>query len=100
MNFIIFHKIQKTFNFAHHFTTNQINAFMPSNTLTHFAQRHIGVSSHELTSMLKTIGVPSLDQLINETVPAGIRMDKPLKLPEALTEYEYLTMLDKIAKKK
>jgi glycine dehydrogenase len=99
MNFIIFHKIQKTFNFAHHFTTNQINAFMPSNTLTHFAQRHIGVSSHELTSMLKTIGVPSLDQLINETVPAGIRMDKPLKLPEALTEYEYLTMLDKIAKK-
>jgi glycine dehydrogenase len=72
---------------------------MPSNTLTNFAQRHIGISSLEMDDMLKTIGVSSLDQLIDETVPPNIRMDKALNLPEALAEYDYLTMLEKIAKR-
>ncbi|MBK8626627.1 MAG: aminomethyl-transferring glycine dehydrogenase, partial [Saprospiraceae bacterium] len=72
---------------------------MPSHTLTNFAQRHIGISASEMDDMLKTIGVSSLDQLIDETVPPNIRMDKALNLPEALTEYGYLTMLEKIAKR-
>ena len=72
---------------------------MSNQTLTNFAKRHIGISSSELVEMLKTIGVSSLDQLIDETVPAGIRMSKELNLPEALTENEYLTMLKSIASK-
>lgn len=72
---------------------------MSSYTLTNFAQRHIGISSSEMSAMLKTIGVESMDQLIDQTVPAGIRMEGNLQLPDALTEYAYLTMLEKIAKK-
>jgi glycine dehydrogenase len=49
--------------------------------------------------MLQVIGVSSLDQLIDETVPESIRMQKPLNLPAALTENEYLTMLKKTGAK-
>jgi glycine cleavage system pyridoxal-binding protein P len=38
--------------------------------------------------MLETIGVESLDQLINETIPADIRL-KPLELEHIMTEYEF-----------
>ena len=72
---------------------------MSSQILTHFAKRHIGISSIEKEEMLKTIGVGTLDQLIDETVPAGIRMQKKLNLPEALQEHEYLAMLKKIGSK-
>jgi len=72
---------------------------MSNQTLTNFAKRHIGISTPELAEMLKTIGVDSLDQLMDETVPSGIRMAKELNLPEALTENEYLTMVAGIASK-
>jgi glycine dehydrogenase len=49
--------------------------------------------------MLKTIGVNSLDQLIDKTVPQNIRPDKPLRLPEAMSEYEYLKYLKNIGSK-
>jgi glycine dehydrogenase len=62
-----------------------------------FSKRHIGINNRELAHMLKTIGVSSLDQLIDETVPAGIRRKEALKLPEALSEYEYFSHLRKIA---
>lgn len=72
---------------------------MSSETLTNFAKRHIGISAAEREEMIATIGVSSLDQLIDETVPAGIRMNKKLDLPPALNENEYLTMLKGIASK-
>jgi glycine dehydrogenase len=72
---------------------------MGDQTLNHFAKRHIGISSNELSEMLETIGVDTLDQLIDETVPIKIRMQKELDLPEALTENEYLTMLKVIGSK-
>ena len=72
---------------------------MSKYTLTNFAKRHIGISEPELDSMLKTIGVSSLDQLINETVPSGIRMAQALELPPALTEYEYLSLIEEIGQK-
>jgi len=43
--------------------------------------------------MLKVIGVDSLNELIDRTVPQGIRLDRPLRLPEAMSEYEYLNHL-------
>src|ERR1700690_4172934 len=49
--------------------------------------------------MLKTIGVTSLDALIDETVPKSIRFKKPLKLPCGESEYEYLANLRRIAAK-
>ena len=62
-----------------------------------FARRHIGINETELETMLKTIGVGSLDQLIDETVPKPIRSKKGLKLPNALSEFEYLEELKKTA---
>jgi glycine dehydrogenase len=64
-----------------------------------FEQRHIGPSSIELDDMLKVIGAESLDQLIDETVPATIRAQKGLDIPEALSENEFLIELKKIADK-
>jgi glycine dehydrogenase len=54
-----------------------------------FALRHLGPRNHDLPKMLKTIGVESLEQLINETIPADIRLKKPLELEHIMTEYEF-----------
>ncbi|MEL6720813.1 MAG: aminomethyl-transferring glycine dehydrogenase, partial [Bacteroidota bacterium] len=64
-----------------------------------FVDRHIGPNQEEQQAMLSTIGVSSLDQLIDETVPEGIRMQKKLDLPEALSEHEYLRELKATAAK-
>ncbi|HNU89525.1 MAG TPA: aminomethyl-transferring glycine dehydrogenase, partial [Ferruginibacter sp.] len=64
-----------------------------------FAGRHIGPNDDETRLMLKTIGVQSMDELISKTVPESIRLKKPLKLPAAQTEFEYLDELKKIAAK-
>ncbi|MEO7306383.1 MAG: aminomethyl-transferring glycine dehydrogenase [Ferruginibacter sp.] len=64
-----------------------------------FAGRHIGPNRSESKEMLKTIGVDNLDELIDKTVPAAIRIKAPLKLPAAQTEFEYLHELKTIAAK-
>ena len=64
-----------------------------------FAHRHLGPSQEEITEMLSTIGTPSIDKLIDLTVPPAIRLQKELDLPEALTEQAYLRMLKKVAVK-
>jgi glycine dehydrogenase len=58
-----------------------------------FVNRHNGPRDHEIPQMLKTIGVDSLDQLIDKTVPENIRLKRPLRLPEAMSEFEYLNHL-------
>ncbi len=55
-----------------------------------FANRHIGPRDNELPGMLEKIGVGSLDELIEKTVPKSIMLEKPLMLPEAMNEYKYL----------
>ena len=62
-----------------------------------FASRHIGVNDKEITIMLNQIGVQSLDQLIDETVPASIRLQNKLNIPDALSEYRFLNELHEIA---
>ena len=64
-----------------------------------FVNRHLGPRPNDVATMLKTIGVTSLDQLIDETVPSTIRANKDLDIPEAQTEYEYLAELRTIAAK-
>ena len=54
-----------------------------------FALRHIGPDESELQDMLSTVGVPTLDRLIYETIPDDIRLNGPLNLPAALSENEY-----------
>ena len=64
-----------------------------------FAKRHNGISNEELGEMLSQIGVASLDQLIDETVPDSIRLQKELDIPEAVTEHEFLQQLKATASK-
>lgn len=64
-----------------------------------FALRHIGPREDDQNLMLKTIGVDSLDQLIYETVPDDIRLKKPLKLDEPMSEHDYLVHIQELSKK-
>jgi glycine dehydrogenase len=58
-----------------------------------FASRHIGPDAAGRDAMLAAIGVPSLDALIDETVPDAIRLKEPLPLPDGLSEHRYLRRL-------
>ena len=64
-----------------------------------FAYRHNGPRDFQIKEMLEAIGVESLDELISQTVPADIMLDKPLALAPAVSESEYLTSLKEIAAK-
>src|SRR5699024_6531336 len=64
-----------------------------------FVLRHIGPRPENVSEMLKTIGADSIEQLMDETVPDDIRLDKPLDLPSALSETEFAEHLDLLAQK-
>jgi len=64
-----------------------------------FSNRHIGPDENETTEMLSFIQSDSLESLIDETVPPGIKMQKLLDLPPELSEEEYLDTLFKTASK-
>ncbi len=64
-----------------------------------FISRHIGPNEAETKSMLKTIGVSSIEDLISKTVPASIRMNHELNIPAAMSEYEYLKHIKEISLK-
>ena len=64
-----------------------------------FVNRHIGPRESELPQMLKTIEVSSLDELIEKTVPSSILLERPLRLPEAMSEFEYLNHIKAIGRK-
>ncbi|KYG84836.1 glycine dehydrogenase (aminomethyl-transferring) [Roseivirga seohaensis] len=62
-----------------------------------FEDRHNGPDQQDVAEMLKVIGLPSVDALIDETVPAGIRMKEPLNLPLPKSEFQFLKDLRQIA---
>ncbi len=64
-----------------------------------FIPRHIGPNETDTKQMLKTIGVSNLSKLIDTTVPPSIRMRKPLNLPAAMSEHEYLEHIKEISLK-
>jgi len=68
-------------------------------TIDKFVGRHIGPRGEDIQKMLKVIGVQSLDELVDQTVPSNIRLEKPLNLPNGLTEREYYRKILKLAKK-
>ena len=53
-----------------------------------FAYRHVGISQADLPEMLKVVGVDSVDALMHKVYPEGIFLEKPLDLPEPMTERE------------
>jgi len=63
-----------------------------------FAPRHIGPTPAERDAMLKAIGARSLDALMDEAIPASIRLARPLNLPPAESEHQYLRRLTRIAR--
>jgi glycine dehydrogenase len=64
-----------------------------------FIARHVGPNPSEIAAMLASIGAASLDQLIEQTVPAAIRLPAPLALADARPEHEALAALKNIAGK-
>jgi glycine dehydrogenase len=62
-----------------------------------FQSRHIGPDEAERDAMLQTVGAASLDALIDDTIPAAIRLKKPLDLPEGESEHEFLSRLRQVA---
>ncbi|RAR74275.1 aminomethyl-transferring glycine dehydrogenase [Flavobacterium aciduliphilum] len=64
-----------------------------------FALRHIGPNENDLQTMLKTIGVASIEQLIYETIPDDIRLKNELNLEPALSEFEYLSHIQNLGTK-
>ncbi|MEI8203869.1 MAG: aminomethyl-transferring glycine dehydrogenase [Bacteroidota bacterium] len=64
-----------------------------------FIQRHNGPRAEELKEMLNVIGVSSLDQLIDETIPESIRLKEPLPIAKGLNEFEYMQHISEIAAK-
>nr|MBC7614317.1 aminomethyl-transferring glycine dehydrogenase [Pseudopedobacter sp.] len=64
-----------------------------------FEHRHIAPNDKDTLAMLKMVGVSSIDELIEQTVPANIRLKKAMDLPAAKSEYEYLKDLRQTASK-
>ncbi|WP_346237119.1 aminomethyl-transferring glycine dehydrogenase [Niabella insulamsoli] len=64
-----------------------------------FTQRHIGPDEAETQKMLYQTGFDSLDSLTGKTVPQGIRMQKALNIPKAMSENEYLRHIKNVSLK-
>jgi glycine dehydrogenase len=64
-----------------------------------FARRHIGPSPDDRDRMLAAVGTASLDALMDEAIPASIRLPRPLNLPPAESEHAYLRRLSSIARR-
>ncbi len=68
-------------------------------TTDKFVNRHNGPRENDIKAMLDTIGASSVDALIDQTIPAAIRLKKPLGLPPGMTEYQYHKHLRGVAAK-
>ena len=64
-----------------------------------FTSRQVGPRPSDVEKMLKVIGVSSLDELMEKTIPAAIRLSQPLNLPKGMSEYEFLNHVRALAAK-
>ncbi|MBN7815062.1 aminomethyl-transferring glycine dehydrogenase [Algoriphagus pacificus] len=64
-----------------------------------FQNRHNGPTEAEIAEMLEKIGAPSLGELIDQTVPKAIQLERPLNLPKAMLETDFLVEFKKLASK-
>ena len=65
-----------------------------------FADRHIGTTNpDELKTMLETIGVSSVEELVSQVIPQSIRLDRPLGVGNGMSEYEFSAHIRALADK-
>lgn len=64
-----------------------------------FASRHNGPQEQDVKTMLKTIGVGSINELIDKTIPSQIRFEDKINLPAGMNEFEYMNHIKAIAAK-
>ena len=62
-------------------------------------RRHIGPSPVEISEMLEVVGVKSVDELIDQTVPESIRQAEPLEFGPPMSERDLLWHMRQVAKK-
>jgi glycine dehydrogenase len=79
--------------------TQAVNKQQIIETSPDFEQRHIGSNAAQIQQMLEVLGLASLEDLIDKTVPQSIRQNKPLNLPAPLSEQAALAKLKAIAVK-
>jgi len=63
-----------------------------------FLNRHLGPNEGEIKKMLEKIGVETLSQLLDETIPQSIRLNQPLDLPEGISEYAFSKHINSLGK--
>ena len=68
-------------------------------TTAEFKSRHIGPRAEEIQEMLKVIGVKSIEELIDKTVPSNIRLKEELNVPKALSEFQFIKHLKDLGAK-
>ncbi len=83
------HLIAKIVTFAHLKIKKNMN----------FSDRHIGPNAQEQKEMLKAIGISSLDELIDQTVPAQIRLKNELNIAPPLSEQDFLLHMKHLGSK-
>jgi glycine dehydrogenase len=64
-----------------------------------FLGRHIGPTATETTTMLQTIGMQSVEELIDKTIPVSIRLPKDLEVSAPMSEFDYLQHINELGKK-
>ena len=64
--------------------------------MSEFSSRHIGINNEQKNEMLSSLGLDSMEQLISETIPKNIRLQKELNLEKALSENEFLNHIKKL----
>jgi glycine dehydrogenase len=62
-----------------------------------FVTRHVGPRGNDITDMLDTIGISTIDELIKNTIPSDILLPKDLNLSKAMSEYEYLAHMHELS---
>ena len=65
--------------------------------LSEFSRRHLGPRPTDLAKMLAEVGATSIEELIEQTIPASIRLSEALVLPQPLSEPEALVELERLA---
>ena len=68
-------------------------------TMNPFSKRHIGPNSTEKNEMLGVVGVSSINELVDRTIPSAIRLNRELNIEDALSEYDYLNHVQALGAK-
>ena len=64
-----------------------------------FSDRHIGPREHDINSIMKDVGVKSIDELINQTIPKHIQLNSEMNLPKPLSENRFIEHMKELANK-